>query len=74
MEVVGRVNKERLQQLLYEIEHKEDTEGCYTAILRAETHTGTSGTRICGGGGTSLHVSSATLPSNPATTQKNGSF
>ncbi len=74
MEAVGRVNKERLQQLLYEIEHKEDTEGHYAAILRGGTHTGTSGTFIRGGGGTSLQVSSAILPSNPATTQQNGSF
>jgi len=74
LEAVGRVNKERLQQLLYEIEHKEDTEGCYAAILRGETLTGTSGTRIHGEGGTSLQVSSATLPSNPTTTQQNGSF
>ncbi len=62
MEAVGRVNKERLQQLLYEIEHKEDTEGRYAAILRGETLTGTSGTRIRGGGRTSLQVSSATPP------------
>jgi hypothetical protein len=33
LEAVGRANKERLQQLLYEIEHKEDTEGRYAAIL-----------------------------------------
>jgi hypothetical protein len=36
LEAIGRVNKERLQQLLYEIEHKEDTEGRYAAILRGE--------------------------------------
>jgi len=63
LEAVGRVNKERLQQLLYEIQH-EDTEGRYAAILRRETLTGTSGTYIRGGGRTSLQVSSATLPSN----------
>jgi hypothetical protein len=74
LEAVGRVNKERLQQILYEIEHKEDTEGCYATILRGETLTGTSGTCIRGEGGTSLQVSSATLPSNAATTQQNGSF
>jgi hypothetical protein len=74
LEAVGRVNKERLQQLLYEIEHKEDTEGRYAAILRGETLAGTSGTHIGGGGRTSLQVSSATPPSNPATTQQNGSF
>ncbi len=33
LEAVGRANKERLQQLLCEIEQKEDTEGRYAAIL-----------------------------------------
>ncbi|CAM6021245.1 unnamed protein product [Sphagnum balticum] len=71
---VGRVNKERLQQLLHEIQHKEDTEDRYAAALRGETLTGTPGARIRGGGGTSMQVSSSSSapppPIPPATTQR----
>ncbi|OAE31260.1 hypothetical protein AXG93_1962s1170 [Marchantia polymorpha subsp. ruderalis] len=48
--VMGRVNKERLGQLLGEIQRKEDTEDRYKAALRGETLTGTPEARIRGGG------------------------
>ncbi len=77
LQAVGRVNKERLQQLLHEIQHKEDTEDRYAAALRGETLTGTPGARIRGGGGTSMQVSSSSSSSSapkppipPATTQR----
>ncbi|KAG6554707.1 hypothetical protein Mapa_003726 [Marchantia paleacea] len=52
--VMSRVNKERLGQLLGEIQRKEDTEDRYKAALRGETLTGTPEARIRGGGGSSL--------------------
>ncbi len=76
LQAVGRVNKERLQQLLHEIQNKEDTEDRYAAALRGETLTGTPGARIRGGGGTSMQVSSSSSSSSPpppippATTQR----
>lgn len=53
-EVMARVNKERLGQLLTEIQNKEDTEDRYKAALKGETLTGTPGARVRGGGGTSM--------------------
>ncbi|KAL2630602.1 hypothetical protein R1flu_015288 [Riccia fluitans] len=52
--VMGRVNKERLAQLLGEIQRKENTEDRYKAALRGETLTGTPEARIRGGGGSSV--------------------
>ncbi|KAL3688589.1 hypothetical protein R1sor_014898 [Riccia sorocarpa] len=52
--VMGKVNKERLAQLLGEIQRKENTEDRYKAALRGETLTGTPEARIRGGGGSSV--------------------
>lgn len=52
--MVGRVNKERLGQLLGEIQRKENTEDRYAAALRGETLTGPPGARVRGGAGTSM--------------------
>jgi len=52
--IVGRVNKERLGQLLGEIQRKENTEDRYAAALRGETLTGPPGARVRGGAGTSM--------------------
>jgi len=53
-QMVGRVNKERLGQLLGEIQRKENTEDRYAAALRGETLTGPPGARVRGGAGTSM--------------------
>lgn len=58
---MSRVNKERLGQLLGEIQRHENIDDRYRAALRGETLTGTPGARIRGGGGTSLP-----LPPMPA--------
>eukprot|EP00270_Netrium_digitus_P006427 TRINITY_DN1890_c0_g1_i1.p1 TRINITY_DN1890_c0_g1~~TRINITY_DN1890_c0_g1_i1.p1 ORF type:complete len:142 (+),score=36.02 TRINITY_DN1890_c0_g1_i1:169-594(+) len=61
--VMARVNKERLGQLLREVEKREDTEDRYRAALRGETLTGIPGHRVRGGGGTTLEP--MTPPSAP---------
>ncbi|KAG0576585.1 hypothetical protein KC19_5G091700 [Ceratodon purpureus] len=62
--MVGKVNKERLGQLLGEIQRKENTEDRYAAALRGETLTGPPGARVRGGAGTSMQASSSS-PSQP---------
>ena len=51
---MSRVNKERLGQLLGEVQRHENIDDRYRAALRGETLTGTPDARIRGGGGTSL--------------------
>lgn len=64
-QMVGRVNKERLGQLLGEIQRKENTEDRYAAALRGETLTGPPGARVRGGAGTSMPPASS-APSSSA--------
>eukprot|EP00245_Coleochaete_scutata_P009354 TRINITY_DN3060_c2_g3_i1.p1 TRINITY_DN3060_c2_g3~~TRINITY_DN3060_c2_g3_i1.p1 ORF type:complete len:151 (+),score=33.11 TRINITY_DN3060_c2_g3_i1:44-496(+) len=45
-QLVSRMNKERLGQLLGEIQRKENTEDRYKAALRGETLTGTPDARV----------------------------
>lgn len=70
--MVGRVNKERLGQLLGEIQRKENTEDRYAAALRGETLTGPPGARVRGGAGTSMQApsSSSSSPSSPSQSDK----
>ena len=56
--MMGRVNKERLGQMLGEIQRKESIEDRYAAALRGETLTGTPEHRVRGGGGTTMQASS----------------
>lgn len=65
-QMVGRVNKERLGQLLGEIQRKENTEDRYAAALRGETLTGPPGARVRGGAGTSMSSSYSPPPSSQA--------
>ncbi|GAQ81340.1 hypothetical protein KFL_000780020 [Klebsormidium nitens] len=51
--LVNSANKERLGQLLKEIQQKDDFEDRYKAALNGETLTGTPGARMRGGSGTS---------------------
>ncbi|KAJ7544887.1 hypothetical protein O6H91_09G097700 [Diphasiastrum complanatum] len=69
---IARVNKERLEQLLREIERKDSIEDRYAAALRGETLTGPPDARVRGGGGTTLrplpaHKASLPLNSDTAT-------
>ncbi|XP_024367457.1 uncharacterized protein [Physcomitrium patens] len=57
--MVGQVNKDRLRQLLEEVQRKENTEDRYAAALRGETLTGTPGARVRGGAGTSMQSPSS---------------
>lgn len=56
-QMMGRVNKERLGQMLGEIQRKESIEDRYAAALRGETLTGTPDHRVRGGGGTTMQAS-----------------
>lgn len=58
-QMMGKVNKERLAQLLGEIQRKENTEARYSAALRGETLTGTPDARVRGGAGTSMLAAAA---------------
>jgi hypothetical protein len=51
--MVNAANKERLGQLLKEIQQKDDFEDRYKAALNGETLTGTPDARVRGGSGTS---------------------
>lgn len=51
--LVNSANKERLGQLLKEIQQKDDFEDRYKAALNGETLTGAPGARMRGGSGTS---------------------
>jgi hypothetical protein len=66
------VNKERLGQLLGEIQRKENTEDRYAAALRGETLTGPPGARVRGGAGTSMQAPSASSssPTSPSQSDK----
>eukprot|EP00250_Pteridium_aquilinum_P010002 c19083_g1_i1 orf=229-642(+) len=52
-DLMARVNKERLAQLLSEIKNNENTEDRYAAALRGEILTGPPNARVRGYGGTS---------------------
>ena len=71
-QMVGRVNKERLGQLLGEIQRGENTEDRYAAALRGETLTGPPGARVRGGAGTSMPAPSASQSDKIAVSLQTG--
>eukprot|EP00249_Psilotum_nudum_P010698 c22705_g1_i2 orf=479-1057(-) len=69
--VMARVNKERLGQLLHEVQCKENIEDRYAAALRGETLTGTPDNRIRGGGTSLQPIPGRTNSVQPIPSEEN---